>query len=233
VAANLFLDQLAHYRRQQGRPALAVNWGAVADVGAVAEQAEVARHLDRLGVLTVPVKHLLDALGRLLRLNVTQAAVMRVDWARAGRYLPALQTSPRLAGVAARSAHASNGAAADGSLVRQLLAAKPAERRTRLQGLLCKEIARVTGTAAEKIDVELPLTSLGLDSLMAFELAGRVKESIGFEVPSMTFLSAPSIAGLGEQLLQKLLATAPVVGTDAESVSDHKTNGQESARPGS
>jgi NADPH:quinone reductase-like Zn-dependent oxidoreductase/NAD(P)-dependent dehydrogenase (short-subunit alcohol dehydrogenase family) len=177
VSANLFLDLLAHHRRRQGRPALAVNWGAVADVGAVAERAEVARHLERLGVVPVPVKHLLDALGRLLRLDVTQAAVMRVDWARAGRYLPAVQASPRMAGVAARSAHAGNGAAADGSFLRQLVADKPADRRTRLQGVLCQEIARVTGTAAEKIDVELPLTSLGLDSLMSFELAGRVKES--------------------------------------------------------
>jgi acyl transferase domain-containing protein len=233
VAANLFLDLLAHHRRRQGRPALAVNWGAVADVGAVAERAEVARHLERLGVVPVPVKHLLDALGRLLRLDVTQAAVMRVDWARAGRFLPALQASPRLAGVAARSAHAGDGAAADGSLLRQLLAAKPAERRTRLQGLLCQEIARVTGTAAEKIDVEMPLTSLGLDSLMAFELAGRVKESIGYDVPSMTFLSAPSIAGLGEQLLQKLLATVAMLETGTGPVPGHKTNGEETAGPGS
>jgi acyl transferase domain-containing protein/acyl carrier protein/2-polyprenyl-3-methyl-5-hydroxy-6-metoxy-1,4-benzoquinol methylase len=231
VAANLFLDLLAHHRRGQGQPALTVNWGAVADVGAVAERAEVARHLERLGVVPVPAKHLLDALGRLLRLNVTQAAVMRVDWARAARFLPALQASPRLAGVAARPDRNSNGAAVDGSLLRQLLSDKPAARQTRLQSLLCQEIARVTGTAAEKIDVELPLTSLGLDSLMAFELAGRVKESIGYEVPSMTLLSAPSIASLGQQLLQKLLATASVPEIVAGSVPGHETNGEETAGP--
>ncbi|QYO65133.1 SDR family NAD(P)-dependent oxidoreductase [Leptolyngbya sp. 7M] len=41
VAANVFLDSLAHYRRSLGLPALSINWGIWSEVGsAVARQAE-------------------------------------------------------------------------------------------------------------------------------------------------------------------------------------------------
>ena len=38
VAANTFLDTLAHYRRSQGLPALSINWGVWSDIGAAAKR---------------------------------------------------------------------------------------------------------------------------------------------------------------------------------------------------
>ena len=42
VAANCFLDALAHYRRAFGMPALSVNWGALDEVGFLARNKKVA-----------------------------------------------------------------------------------------------------------------------------------------------------------------------------------------------
>ena len=49
VAANGFLDALAHYRRRLGLPALAVNWGQLSEVGYVARHEKVKEHLTRQG----------------------------------------------------------------------------------------------------------------------------------------------------------------------------------------
>src|SRR6185503_7891842 len=54
VAANGFLDALAHHRRAHGLPALTINWGGLAEVGYVARHERVEEHLTRQGILGIP-----------------------------------------------------------------------------------------------------------------------------------------------------------------------------------
>src|SRR5207302_3202635 len=61
VAANLYLEALADYRRGLGRPALAIGWGAIGEVGHLARNAVVARMLsERLGVKLLAPARALD-----------------------------------------------------------------------------------------------------------------------------------------------------------------------------
>ena len=48
------------------------------------------------------------------------------------------------------------------------------------------------GLSASKLDVQQPLSNLGLDSLMAVELKNRIAVDLGVNVPMVTFLRDPA-----------------------------------------
>ncbi|MFN7981654.1 MAG: acyl carrier protein [Vicinamibacterales bacterium] len=64
--------------------------------------------------------------------------------------------------------------------------------------------ARVLGTSAGQISLEQPLAELGLDSLMAVELAGGLERDLGQPVSVMQVLGAGSLAAIA-QLAMKML----------------------------
>ena len=70
VAANAFLEGFAHRRRAAGKPALAIGWGALSDVGLIARDRKLGDRLERTtGVVGVRSDEALAHLGRLLALG--------------------------------------------------------------------------------------------------------------------------------------------------------------------
>ena len=61
--------------------------------------------------------------------------------------------------------------------------------------------ARVLGTTASQIDVERPLAELGLDSLMAVELASGLESDLGQPISVMQMLSAGSFAAISDVII--------------------------------
>jgi NADPH:quinone reductase-like Zn-dependent oxidoreductase/acyl carrier protein len=207
VAANLYLDVLAHDRRAQGLPALAVDWGVVRDVGVVATRAALARHLENIGMIPLPARAMLDALGTLLQTPAVQSTILRADWSLIRRSFPVLKESPRLSLLKGRTVdeETDSGLKEGDSLVDALKSAPVEERQAKLQAFVCEVVARVLGTSGSKLDTEEPLTKLGMDSLMAVELATRLKKEIQIDIPTMTFMRGPSISQLTTSLLELLL----------------------------
>lgn len=70
----------------------------------------------------------------------------------------------------------------------RLLAAAPEERKPLLESSLRELFAKVLGFPAAKVDLQQPLYSLGLDSLMAVELRNRIEANLGVVVPLEDFL---------------------------------------------
>jgi hypothetical protein len=103
VAANGFLEGLARSRRQEGRPALAVAWGAISDVGVLARQKGLAESLaKRVGVKAMPAREALDLMVQALArgskgVDEAVIAIGSLDWS-AARRLPAL-SSPTFAAL--------------------------------------------------------------------------------------------------------------------------------------
>ena len=81
VAANAFLDALAHHRHAQGRAGLAINWGLWAEVG-VAAQPEITKRLMQQGILPFSPSQGMQLLERVLQLDSPQAMAIAVDWSR-------------------------------------------------------------------------------------------------------------------------------------------------------
>lgn len=196
AAANAFLDALAHHRRRAGLAALSVNWGALAEVGMAARDANVLAHLTATGVTPMAPDAALAALGALLRHpDRAQTGIMQVDWGRVQGALPALARQPRFAEVIDQDAGETGGA----------LAALPAEERPEMAALMLAEVvAEVLHVPAEKIARDRPLTDMGIDSLMTVELQTGLAARFGVEFTAVELMRGPSLDDMAALLLTRL-----------------------------
>jgi acyl carrier protein len=209
AAANSFLDALAHHRKAQGRPALSVNWGAWSGLGFAdtAGGQRLAARLALLGIRSLLPKQAVDVLERLLRLGSTQTVAIPVDWQKYREFYPA-GSEPRLLSHLAREQHDPVQPDNRGEKRVAILGAEPAQRLQLLQSYLGEQVARVLGLSVSKVDVQQPLSNLGLDSLMAVELKNRIAVDLGVNVPMVTFLQDFSVAEAAPQVLEQLTGQA-------------------------
>jgi myxalamid-type polyketide synthase MxaE and MxaD len=223
AAANAFLDALAHHRRAMGKPALSVNWGAWSGLG-FAETAggkRVAARLALAGIRSIAPAQALEVMERLLRQGSTQVAAVPVDWALYRQFFPAGTQSPLLSELAREDADKSPDAGHCAEKRNAILAAEPADRLQLIQSHLTELVARVLGLPASKLDIEQPLSNLGLDSLMAVELKNRIAVDLGVNVPMVTFLSGPSVVQAASQLLHLLTSETPGSSAPLASANGH------------
>lgn len=212
AAANAFLDALAWHRRAEGRPALSINWGPWAEVG-LAARPEQLPHLTQLGVEAMPTADGVRALSHLLRAPVTQVAVLYVDWAQWGIGLRRGLNRPLLADLRHESLGGGlpgeHTGGPDGRLIGALRRAGAAESRRILASYLRDELASKLGLTPSRLDIQLPLSHLGVDSLIAVELRTQLERDLGIVVPVVQLLDGPSVAGLADWLGDRLESTDP------------------------
>jgi acyl carrier protein len=77
-----------------------------------------------------------------------------------------------------------------------------------LQSYLSEQVARVLGLSPSKLDIQQPLSHLGLDSLMAVELKNRIAVDLKVNVPVVKFLEDFSVDQAVKQVLEQLAAEA-------------------------
>src|SRR6202000_417569 len=70
VAANAYMEGVARRRRQEGRPALAIGWGPITDVGVLARSEMLRSRFQRLtGVRGMRAAEALDLMAQALELT--------------------------------------------------------------------------------------------------------------------------------------------------------------------
>ncbi len=205
VAANSFLDTLAHYRHGLGLPATSINWGVLAEVGVAARDADVERHLERVGMRGLKPRDAVTALGAMLRRKPVQIGVMDLDWQRWGQANPAAGHSPRFAELVRA------GGTGDGRvnpLLQALAALAPEEHEATATALVAEEVAATLRMPADKLDVREPLNNMGLDSLIAIELQTAMHSKFGVEIPTLELMKGISVAQIARHILSKLCVEA-------------------------
>ena len=208
AAANAFMDSLAHYRRAQGRPALSINWGPWAEVGAAAARADRGERLALRGIGSFMPAQGLKALEQLLKQNLTQAAVVPFDVNRWLESYPAVAKSSLFEHLQYERGSDMESTEAPGKEadIRQALqAASPGRQRLALlESHIREQLAQVLRFLPSRMDLHKPFKTLGLDSLTALELCNRLEVSLGLTLPATLVWSYPTVNALAPHLAAKM-----------------------------
>ena len=148
AAANSFLGALAAYRRAEGRPAVAIDWGMISDVGYVAWSPVAERRLTRYGLGTkgITADQACSTLERIIRHGVTRVAVSRTnltEWSRRDAVDSTIAT-PRV--------ERKDDVGRPGAISARLVAVPAADRPAMLEQYLLQRTAMVLDTVAERVE---------------------------------------------------------------------------------
>ncbi|MBA4018630.1 MAG: hypothetical protein C0483_15805 [Pirellula sp.] len=209
AAGNAFLDGTAQYRASRGLPVLSINWGPWAESGMAARNADESR-LTAMGLGLLPPQPAMQTLERLMESPLVNVGVMDVDWAKMGGTFVGTVPSFLLDLVGERKSESK----ADNKLRNEVFAAGPDKRHGVLENYFRAQLARVMELDADKIDIQQPLNSLGLDSLMVIELKNVIESSLDITIPMSRFLEGPSLSQLAGYALESMgeisdVATTP------------------------
>ncbi len=204
VAANAFLEALARYRRGIDLPALAVGWGVIEDVGFMARHKDLREFVrSRFGNRGIPSRTALSALEDLLLSRRSGLAVVDLDLSalkRGWRGRIAPRYGELLAGVPDESASLQN-VEDFRSLINEM---RDDEALEVLNGLLVNEIGLILQMPAAQIDTAKSIADIGVDSLMATELAAAIEERLEVDIPLILATDGVTVADLSEKILQQL-----------------------------
>jgi len=213
AAGNAFLDAHAAWRRAQGRPGLSVNWGPWSGVGFGATEAGLQAHnrLESFGIHRIAPEEAFAALDAFLGAQVGQIAVCGIDWKTLARVDPQLATSPLLTGLTHHLLAATAGRAPGFS---------PQDAQSSVRQI----VAAVLRQPAAEVQAHVPLTHLGLDSLMAMEIKNRILAETAVNISIAQFLTGASVQSLAEWVdaAWRLSRMAEAVSRSSEVVEDEQ-----------
>lgn len=197
VAANVFLDNLAHHRNACGLPATSINWGALNDVGMAAD-ANVIRHLEHIGITSFSVQQAQEAFARLMRSPVAQTGIFDVDWQRWSQFENS-SALPRYEELVESG---------DADSQDDSWAALHAQGGTALIDAVITHFSTVLAAtlklAVEHIDPQTPIHRYGLDSLMAIDLQMKIRETFKVDISILELMKGNSTTRIAEVIATKL-----------------------------
>jgi acyl transferase domain-containing protein/NADPH:quinone reductase-like Zn-dependent oxidoreductase/NAD(P)-dependent dehydrogenase (short-subunit alcohol dehydrogenase family)/acyl carrier protein len=220
VAANAFMDTLAAALSARGKPCISVNWSAWSDTGMAADRGLLTR-LQEAGLSAIDRRNGFRALEAALTAGRPQITVFPVDWPRflkhsqRGGYSEAFLSN--FTGLESPShgqrditvpVASTNGTGLSKSLsFKSRLAAAPANRR---RGVVVEqirnEVVQVLGLHySESLPNNKPLNELGMDSLMAVEMRGRLGNALERTLPATLLFDYPTVDALTDYLSRNVL----------------------------
>jgi phthiocerol/phenolphthiocerol synthesis type-I polyketide synthase D len=203
ATANAWLDAFCGQLRAQGVPATSVQWGAWDEVGGATEKDNAV--LDRLSPAEA-----MPALRAILGTDLPQAAVVRLDPARIVELFPALARRPFIGSLLPEPAGEPTW-----SGVAELRARNdPDAVRAAVIAHIRATVAEMMRTAPDRLDVTAPLTSLGMDSLLAMRARAAIERDFGLHLPLPLLLRGASLTDLASHVAQEL-TTVPTAAAPA------------------
>jgi phthiocerol/phenolphthiocerol synthesis type-I polyketide synthase C len=205
VAANAFMEGLVRKRRQAGLPALAVGWGPIADVGVVSRNEKLRDNLLKLGgVRGMLAREALDLMAQALTVTRADPALAVITIAQhegvfSANRLPILK-SPTFSGFV--STTLPGGSGIEKIDLKALIATGDIDNvRGHVTENVVAQLANVLHFRTEDIVHQRPLADLGLDSLMALELAMKLEDSFGIQIQLTGSAADLTVSSLVDEIL--------------------------------
>ena len=196
ASANAWLDALVDWRRAAGLPATSINWGQWADVG-------LARALSFSVLDPMSPAEGVEALEAVLSGNVSKVGVARLRLDRAAEAFPEIRELGYFANLAGEvDVEDADDDWAGPDALREM---DPAEADRVVTARLRRRISAVMGFSADgAIEIDQPLTELGMDSLMAVRMRNAVRADFGVEPPVALILQGATLTDLAVDLIRQL-----------------------------
>ncbi|HEX4274405.1 MAG TPA: type I polyketide synthase [Bryobacteraceae bacterium] len=203
AAANAFADSLCAYRRQLGLTASSIQWGGLEGLGlAATPQGRVSiDEYAAVGIGSLSAARAMKLLGRVLAHPEAAPATMAAFRLRQSEGTGRGSLPKLIEGIAGPVVEA------DGISVieeRLIAASCEADREAVLESWLREELAAVLRMPVNRVGPEKPLGQMGLDSLLAVELARRIGRSLAIPTPVTTIFSYPTVRALARHLSCRL-----------------------------
>jgi len=205
VAANAFMEGLVRKRRQSGSPALAVGWGPIADVGVVSRNEKLQNNLLKLGgVRGMLAREALDLMAQALTVTRADPALAVITIAShegvfSANRLPILK-SPTFSGFVSVTSPGTSGI--EKIDLKALMARGDIDEvRVHVTENVVAQLANVLHFRTEEIVHQRPLADLGLDSLMALELAMKLEDSFGIQIQLTGSAADLTVSSLVDEIM--------------------------------
>ncbi|HWB47713.1 MAG TPA: SDR family NAD(P)-dependent oxidoreductase [Stellaceae bacterium] len=208
VAANAYMEGIARRRRQEGLKALAVGWGPITDVGVLARSERLrARFQKLIGVRGMRARDALDLMARALEqpqtANLAVMTISPTEGIFTADRLPVL-ASPTYASMV-RGDQAEPGRLAHNVDLYALARTEGIESVQRtLTDIIVVQLAHILHAREEDIPRVRPLSEIGVDSLMAIEVAMNLEETIGIHMSLTSTIGNLTVGGLANELIAQL-----------------------------
>ena len=208
VAANAYMEGIARRRRQEGLKALAVGWGPITDVGVLARSERLrARFQKLIGVRGMRARDALDLMARALEqpaaANLAVMTISPTEGIFTADRLPVL-VSPTYASMV-RGDQAEPGRLAHNVDLYALARNEGMEAVQRtLTDIIVVQLAHILHAREEDIPRVRPLAEIGVDSLMAIEVAMNLEETVGIHMSLTSTIGNLTVGGLANELIAQL-----------------------------
>ncbi len=217
AATTTFLDTFAYARCAAGLPATAIDWGLWKSV---ADTQTDQRLMLELGLEPMPSEVAIQALWAVTGPHApVRSTIVAADWTRlatAYRTRAPVHIVDDLLPTDHDDSTDTMGKPAAGDangreacLNTALRRADRQERQRLLESYLRNQTAGKLGLTPSRLDTQLPLTRLGLDSLTALELRTQIGRDLGIVLPVPRLLDGPSVADLADWLGEQFSGAGP------------------------
>jgi phthiocerol/phenolphthiocerol synthesis type-I polyketide synthase D len=224
ACASAWLDALVAWRQASGMTAAVINWGPWSEVGVA--QSLVGSPLDPIS----PAEGV-AAMDALLATDRCRTGVTRLRADRAMVAFPEIRNLGYFTNVVSELDLAGDGG--DWAGPEALRELDPAEAREVVRERLCGRIAGVMGYSDRSaVDTEIPLTELGMDSLMAVRIRNTTRADFGIEPPVAMILQGASLQDLTVDVIRQLGLAEPEQNLDRGNAVRDRAQQRAAARQG-